>query len=76
MRIVYRGIQQTKDTFSGAARIKDRRVTVRNILMQLQNGQSIQAIAEGYALTEDEVKTAIGYALKCVGHFDDKKGQP
>lgn len=42
--------------------------------MQIQNGQSIEAIASGYALTEDEVKTAIGYALKCVGYFDDKKG--
>lgn len=73
MKIIYRGIQQTKNTCGGRARIKGRRVDVQLILMQLRNGTPIEQIAEGYQLSKDEVQTAVGYALKCVRFFDDQK---
>lgn len=70
MRIMYRGIQQTQDTLSGKARIKGRRVAVQLILIQIQNGMSIENAARAYDITEEQVKDALGYALKCVKHFD------
>lgn len=71
--VIYRGIQQTKDTCSGRARIKGRRVDVVSVLMHLQNGVALSAIAEQFQLTEEQVQDAVGYAIKCVERFDPPK---
>lgn len=48
----------------GKPTIEGTRITVELILNLMENGQTIAEITKDYALTEEQVKTAIRYAKK------------
>jgi uncharacterized protein (DUF433 family) len=65
-----KGIQQTKDTCGGKARIAQRRITVERILEMLMCGNSIETLCDMYRLEQGQVKDALSHALKCVKKED------
>ena len=71
-RIMYRGIQQTKDTCSGKARVKDRRIAVQLIIGELLRGRTRGQIQYDYQVSNEEITCCLGYAIKCVEHFDSR----
>jgi len=60
----------TKDTCSGIPRILGRRITVIDILKNLQSGMTILEICEDYSISQKEVDDAIEWIVKYVdNHF-------
>jgi len=60
----------TKDTCSGIPRILARRITVIDILKNLQSGMTILEISEDYNLSIKEVDEAIEWVIKYINnHF-------
>jgi len=56
----------TKDTCSGIPRILARRITVIDILKNLQSGMTISEISEDYSISKKEVDDAIEWIIKYI----------
>jgi len=69
-KIMYRGVQQTKNTLDGKARIKGRRIAVQLIIGEFLRGETLEKIQENHQVSSKEIGCCLGYALKCVKHFD------
>ena len=52
-----------------------RRLTVSLILGELFRGQTLEEIQRNYEVSNDEIKSCIGYAKKCVDSFDEDKNK-
>ncbi len=61
---VYPGVVVAPELIHGVPVLAGTRITVRLIVGQLAAGDSIEAITEAYALTEAQVRTALGYAAE------------
>jgi uncharacterized protein (DUF433 family) len=64
---MYKNIESTNGVCSGAPRIKNRRITVYNVIGTLYNGDSISEYAKDYEVEENVIKEAIEYckSLAC-----------
>ena len=59
---VYSGVVVDPHIMHGVPVIKGTRIPARLIVGQLAGGESIEAVMQAYALTEEQVRTALGYA--------------
>lgn len=64
---LYPGVVVDSRVVHGVPVLKGTRIPVRLIVGQLAGGESIDAIMKAYALTEEQVRTALGYAAERLG---------
>lgn len=69
-KVRHYGIQQTKNTCGGQARIKGTRITVQTILSHFVRGAGMVDIAGMFNLKVAQVQDAIQYAARCAKRFD------
>ena len=61
---IFPGVTSDPEIWSGKAMIKGTRIPVSLVLGQLSIGATLEELHEGYKLTEDQVRAALGYAEK------------
>ena len=61
---LYPGVVVDPRVMHGVPVIKGTRIPVRLIVGQLAGGETIEAVTEAYALTEEQVRAALGYAAE------------
>jgi uncharacterized protein (DUF433 family) len=59
---VYPGVVVDPRIMHGVPVIKGTRVPARLVVGQLAGGESMEAVMQAYALTEEQVRAALGYA--------------
>lgn len=64
---VYPGVVVDSRVMHGVPVIKGTRIPARLIVGQLAGGESVESIMETYALTEEQVRSALGYAAERLG---------
>jgi len=64
---VYPGVVIDSRVMHGVPVIKGTRIPVRLIVGQLAGGESIEAVVGAYAITEEQIRTALGYAAERLG---------
>lgn len=62
MEEIYPGVVVAPYLAHGAPVLAGTRVPVRLIVGQLAGGESIESLMRAYTLTEEQVRTALGYA--------------
>ena len=60
---VYPGVVVEPRIMHGVPVIKGTRIPVRLVVGQLAGGESIEAITRAYLITEEQVRTALRYAV-------------
>ena len=63
---VYPGVVVDPHIMHGLPVLAGTRIPVRLIVGQLAAGESIEAVMQAYALTQEQVRTALGYAAERV----------
>ncbi len=61
---VYPGVVVDPYLAHGAPVLAGTRIPVRLVIGQLAGGESIEAMMQAYALTEEQVRAALGYAAE------------
>ena len=61
---LYPGVVVDSRVVHGVPVIKGTRVPVRLILGQLAGGESVESVMKSYALSEEQVRAALGYAAE------------
>jgi uncharacterized protein (DUF433 family) len=64
---VYPGLVVDSRIMHGVPVIKGTRIPARLIVGQLAGGESIEGVMDAYALTEEQVRAALGYAAERLG---------
>jgi len=64
---VYPGVVVDPRVMHGVPVIKGTRIPARLIVGQLAGGESIEGVMDAYALTEEQVRAALGYAAERLG---------
>ena len=65
-REVYPGVVVDPHIVHGMPVLAGTRIPVRLIVGQLAAGESIEAVMQAYSLTQEQVRTALGYAAERV----------
>ncbi len=65
-RVLSPGVVSDPEINGGKAIVDGTRVPVKQILVDLSQGMSVQEICEEYDLTEEQVKQALNYAAALV----------
>jgi uncharacterized protein (DUF433 family) len=63
---VYPGVVVDPHIMHGLPVLAGTRIPVQLIVGQLAAGESIEAVTQAYSLTQEQVRTALGYAAKRV----------
>jgi uncharacterized protein (DUF433 family) len=66
---VYPGVVVDPHTMHGVPVIKGTRIPVHLIVGQLAGGESMDAVMEAYALTEEQVRAACGFIDNASGRL-------
>jgi uncharacterized protein (DUF433 family) len=64
---LYPGVVVDPRVVHGVPVIEGTRIPVRLIVGQLAGGESVESVMEAYALSEEQVRAALGYAAERLG---------